>query len=92
MEELIEKYSRKLVTASYAEKGEPLMGARDADLSWNRTDRSLALFEEVFEGLNIQSLLFCRPAEPYRTVVDFLAGEADGAIFPEDTESLSAFP
>jgi ribulose-5-phosphate 4-epimerase/fuculose-1-phosphate aldolase len=91
MEELIEKYSRKLVAAGYAEKGAPLMGARDADLSWNRTDPERSVLEEVFGGLNIQSLLFCRPAEPYRTVVDFLAGEADGAIFPEDTETRTFF-
>lgn len=91
MEELIEKYARKLVAAGYAEAGAPLLGARDADLIWNRKDPERSVFEEVFGGLNIQSLLFCRPAEPYRTVVDFLAGEADGAIFPEDTETRTFF-
>jgi ribulose-5-phosphate 4-epimerase/fuculose-1-phosphate aldolase len=91
MEELIEKYSRKLVAAGYSGKGEPLMGARDADLSWNREDPERSVLEEVFGALNIQSLLFCRPAEPYRTVVDFLAEEADGAIFPEDSETRTFF-
>jgi ribulose-5-phosphate 4-epimerase/fuculose-1-phosphate aldolase len=91
MEELIRKYTGKLVAAGYAEAGTPLMGAVDADLIWNRDDPSRPLLEEVFAGLNIQSLLYCRPAEPYRTVIDFLAGEADGTIFPEDTETRTFF-
>jgi ribulose-5-phosphate 4-epimerase/fuculose-1-phosphate aldolase len=91
MEELIRKYTRKLVAAGYAEAGAPLMGAVDADLIWNRDDPARSVLEEVFAGLSIQSLLFCRPAEPYRTIVDFLAGEADGTIFPEDTETRTFF-
>ena len=91
MEGLIRKQTQKLVAAGYAEAGAPLMGAVDADLIWNRDDPARPLLEEVFAGLDIQSLLFCRPAEPYRTVVDFLAGEADGAIFPEDTEMRTFF-
>jgi ribulose-5-phosphate 4-epimerase/fuculose-1-phosphate aldolase len=91
MEELIRKYAQKLIAAGYAEAGAPLMGAVDADLIWNRDDPERSVLEEVFAGLNIQSLLFCRPAEPYRTVVDFLAREADGTIFPEDTETRTFF-
>jgi hypothetical protein len=91
MEELIRKYTRKLAAAGYAEAGAPLMGAVDADLVWNRDDPARSVLEKVFSGLSIQSLLFCRPAEPYRTVVDFLAGEADGTIFPEDTETRTFF-
>lgn len=67
------------------------MGAVDTEIIWNRDDPARRVLEEVFAGLNIQSLLFCRPAEPYRTVVDFLAGDADGAIFPEDTETRTFF-
>jgi ribulose-5-phosphate 4-epimerase/fuculose-1-phosphate aldolase len=91
MEELIRKYVKKLAAAGYAEAGAPLMGAVDADLVWNRDDPARSVLEEVFAGLSIQSLLFCRPAEPYRTVVDFLAQEADGTIFPEDTETRTFF-
>jgi ribulose-5-phosphate 4-epimerase/fuculose-1-phosphate aldolase len=91
MEELIRKYTQKLVAAGYAGVGAPLMGALDADLIWNRDDPAQSVLKEVFAGLNIQSLLFCRPAEPYRTVVDFLAGEAEGTIFPEDTETRTLF-
>ena len=91
MDELIGKYTKKLIAAGYAEAGAPLMGAVDADLVWNRDDPARSLLEEVFAGLSIESLLFCRPAEPYRTAVDFLAEAADGAIFPEDTETRTFF-
>ncbi|MCE5264111.1 MAG: class II aldolase/adducin family protein [Deltaproteobacteria bacterium] len=91
MDELIKKYTQKLIAAGYAEAGAPLMGAVDADLVWNRDDPARSLLEKVFAGLSIESLLFCRPAEPYRTVVDFLAEAADGAIFPEDTETRTFF-
>lgn len=91
MEELIRTYTDKLVAAGYAEAGAPLMGAIDADLIWNRDDPARPLIEKVIAGLNIQSLLYGRPAEPYRTVIDFLAGEADGVIFPEDTETRTFF-
>lgn len=91
MEELIGKYARKLVESRYAESGEPLLGAVDADLVWNREDPVRSVLEQVFAGLNIQSLLFSRPAEPYRTVIDFLAEQADGVIFPEDTETRTFF-
>jgi hypothetical protein len=91
MEELIKKYTQKLIAAGYAEAGAPLMGAVDAEFVWNRDDPARSVLDKVFAGLSIQSLLFSRPAEPYRTLIDFLAGEADGTIFPEDTETRTFF-
>jgi ribulose-5-phosphate 4-epimerase/fuculose-1-phosphate aldolase len=91
MEGMIRKYARKLVSAGYAEAGDPLLGFLDADLVWNRVDAAVPVLEEVFAGLNIQSLLFSRPAEPWRTVIDHLAGKAEGAIFPQDTETRTFF-
>lgn len=88
---MIRKYAEKLVAAGFADAGAPLMGALDAELVWNREDPARRLLTEVFAGLNIQSLLFCRPAEPYRTVIDYLAGTSDGTIFPEDTETRTFF-
>jgi len=91
MERLIAKYAHKLVTAGFAEADAPLLGAVDAELIWNREDPLRPLFTDVFAGLNIQSLLFSRPAEPYRTAIDYLAGISDGTIFPEDTETRTFF-
>jgi ribulose-5-phosphate 4-epimerase/fuculose-1-phosphate aldolase len=91
METLIRKYAGKLATAGYAQAGAPLVGAVDAETIWNRDDPARPVLEEVFAGLNIQSLLFSPPAEPYRSVIDYLAGRADGAIFPRDTETRTFF-
>lgn len=91
MEALIRKYAGKLAAAGYAEAGAPLMGAVDARMTWNRDDPARRVLEEVFAGLSIQSLLFCPPAEPYRSVIDYLAERADGAIFPRDTETRTFF-
>jgi len=88
MERLIRKYVDKLVHFGLTEAGAPLLGAWDADLLWNREDGTRALLEEIFAGLHISALLFAPPAEPYRTVVDFLARTAPhGIIEPEDTET-----
>ncbi len=88
MERLIRKYVDKLVRAGLAEGGAPLLGARDAELFWNREDKARPLLEEVFAGLHISALLFAPPAEPYRTVVDYLARTAPrGVIEPQDTET-----
>jgi len=88
MEQLIRKYVDKLVRSGLAEGGAPLMGARDAELFWNREDKARPLLEEVFAGLHISALLFASPAEPYRTAVEFLARTAPkGIIEPQDTET-----
>jgi len=87
MERLIRKYGDKLVRSGLAEGGTPLLGARDAEIIWNREDVDCDILEEVFAGMHISALLFAPPAEPYRTVVDYLARSSPGTIYPEDTET-----
>jgi hypothetical protein len=88
MDRLIRKYADKLVRSGLAEAGAPLLGAWDAELIWNREDEMRPLIEKIFAGLHISALLFAQPAEPYRTVVDFLARTApSGVLRPEDTET-----
>lgn len=87
MEQLIGKYAGKLVSAGMADPGAPLIGGLDAELSWNRDDPAIPLLERVFDLLNINALLLCRPAEPYASMIDYLAARADGAIRPRDSET-----
>ena len=87
MKELVDKYAHKLVAAGLAEPGAPLVGGLDANLVWNRTDPACAELEQVFAGLNINSLLFAEPAEPYRSIIAYLASNAKGAIRPSDCET-----
>ena len=67
------------------------MGALDADVIWNRDDRLRPVLEEIFARLNINALLFSEPAEPYRSIIDYLAARSDGAIEPRDTETRTFF-
>ena len=87
MKKLLEKYSAKMVSAGLAESGNPLLGGLDADLEWNREDPAIPVLEEVFSGLSINSLLFSLPAEPYRSIIDYLASENVDYICPEDSET-----
>jgi ribulose-5-phosphate 4-epimerase/fuculose-1-phosphate aldolase len=90
MEKLIKKYTDKLVDQGICSQGEPLFGFLDAEIGWNRESEKRAELEKVLNGLNINSILFSKPAEPYYTLINYLAkystGE-DGAIHPQDTET-----
>ena len=87
MKKLLEKYSAKMVSAGLAESGNPLLGGLDAELEWNREDSAIPVLEEVFSGLSINSLLFSLPAEPYRSIIEFLASGDVQSIQPEDSET-----
>ena len=87
MKQLVDKYAQKIVAAGLAEPGAPLVGGLDAALVWNRPDPVCAELEKVFAGLNINSLLFSEPAEPYRSIIRYLANHSPGAIQPSDCET-----
>ena len=87
MEELVRKYAEKLARAGLAEQGVPLIGGLDAELVWNRPDEDAAVLEEVFDRININSILMCRPVEPYLSIIDFLASQSGDAIRPNDCET-----
>ncbi len=87
MKSLIDKYADKLVAAGLVEPGVPLIGGLDAELIWNRDDPVCSVLEEVFAGLNINSLLFAPPAEPYRTILEDLCQTQGDTITPQDCET-----
>jgi len=87
MKQLLDKYARKLVAAGLANEGAPLLGGLDVELLWNRPDPACAELEKLFQGLAINSLLFAQPAEPYRSLVDYVALHAAGPIRPGDSET-----
>jgi ribulose-5-phosphate 4-epimerase/fuculose-1-phosphate aldolase len=87
MRNLLLKYESKLEGSGIAEPGTVVMGGLDDTVTWNRSDEACVELEKVFGMLNINSLLFARPAEPYWSIISLLASEADGAIRPEDCET-----
>ncbi len=91
MDRLIRKYLNKLTAGGLADQDAALMGALDADVVWNRNDRLRPVLEGIFARLNINALLFSKPAEPYRSIIEYLAARAGSAIRPSDTETRTFF-
>jgi ribulose-5-phosphate 4-epimerase/fuculose-1-phosphate aldolase len=87
MKQLLDKYAGKLVAAGLADEGAPLLGGLDVELLWNRSDPACAELEKLFQGLAINSLIFAPPAEPYRSLIDYIALHAAGPIRPSDSET-----
>lgn len=93
MDQLVIKYAKKLSSAGLApETGplSPLVGGLDDTLVWNRSGPEIPVLEQVFEELNINSLVFLRPQPPYDSIIRFLARHAldtNGMIEPKDCET-----
>lgn len=93
MEKLIHTYADKLIRAGLADSGGPhlpLVGGLDDCLAWNRSADEIPTLEKVFDSLDINSLIFLRPVEPYRSLIRHLAQNAldsGGIIEPKDCET-----
>jgi len=84
---LINKYSEKLVRQGLADKKRIIFGAKEVEITWNRIDEKCSELEKIFESLNINSLLLAQPAEPYRSIIEYLAKNSNGVIYPKDCET-----
>jgi len=90
MERLINKYSRKLVSQKICEKGKPVFGILDDITTWNSGGDEVQILDSVMQRLSINSILFSPAAEPYRSILDYLAEystDTNGRIRPDDTET-----
>lgn len=85
MEKLVNKYADKLIKAGLAH--DPLICGQDEDIVWNRQDDAIATLIEVMEGMDINSLIYAEPAEPYRTILAYLASIYPECILPRDCET-----
>ncbi|KAF0185137.1 MAG: ribulose-5-phosphate 4-epimerase and related epimerases and aldolase [Nitrospirae bacterium] len=93
MEKTVQKYLGKIEAQGLAHRDDVVLFARDADVYCNRTlredEREL---HAVLETMNVSSLLFARPAEPYWTILEQIALRdetvpAEGRIVPRDAET-----
>jgi ribulose-5-phosphate 4-epimerase/fuculose-1-phosphate aldolase len=80
-------YTDKLCNSGLIADTEPVFGLLDAELCWNTKAQEHLILEKVFAQLNINALLWARPAEPYGTLIDYLAQSSGGTIYPQDTET-----
>ncbi len=84
---MFSRYMNKLVITGLAEPGAPLLGLRGDGWQWNRPHTLIPSLEKVLDTLGRQAVLYCEPAEPYRSILARLAESAAGVVKPGDFET-----
>ncbi len=87
MNEYFKAFERKMIAAGLVDHGTVTMGFLDDELVWNRTGGAEDLGRELFGRLSINSLMVGKPAEPYLSILRFLASRNPLAIHPRDCET-----
>lgn len=87
MLKLLNKYDEKLVNHGLCAPGVPLVGGINDEVVWSRTDPSTKELERIISSLNINSLIFAQPIEPFRSILDYLCSHDEQELVPEDTET-----
>lgn len=87
MQNILKKYAAKLVRSGLTETDGPLFGYRGAVTVWNRVGGDCAALETIMAAIDKQAILFAEPAEPYRTIIEYLAETSGGVIEPRDFET-----
>jgi len=87
VEEQFVHFEEQLIAAGLVNPGDALMAFLDEDISWSRPSPDQEFATRLFEGLNINSLIVSKAAEPYQSIIDYLAETADGSILPQDCET-----
>jgi ribulose-5-phosphate 4-epimerase/fuculose-1-phosphate aldolase len=87
MEDILQKYTGKLIRAGLTEAGGALIGLRGAKTVWSRESGACAALEAVMAAIDKQAIMFAEPAEPYRTIIEYLAETSGGVIEPRDFET-----
>ena len=89
MKKLIEKYEQKLINQGLSIKEHITLGGIDADIQWNQRSEHTALLTDVINGMNINSILFAKPAEPYNSIINYLTdnNQEHTDLYPQDCET-----
>ncbi len=88
MKKLVEKYTDKIIKQGLADKEEITLLCLDAEITSNRllTDINPAL-TRVFDVMNISSLLYVEPAEPYKSILAYFGDHEKTCLIPTDCET-----
>jgi ribulose-5-phosphate 4-epimerase/fuculose-1-phosphate aldolase len=84
---ITQKYEEKMIRAGLAAPGSSLVVFREPAFLSDTSNPAAADLAGILSLLGRDVLLYVEPAEPYKTIVDFLAGETAGAIYPRDFET-----
>jgi ribulose-5-phosphate 4-epimerase/fuculose-1-phosphate aldolase len=80
-------FENKLIEQRLIGKDTAIFGEREDSIVWNRTTRLTDLLESVFNSLNISSLLYSRPAEPYWSLLEYLCERSLPVLHLRDNET-----
>lgn len=88
MEKLINKYLRKLGEQGLSDEDKAVLLGLDAEMVSNKplTGDYLEL-SKVFDLMNINSLLFAEPSEPYKSIIETLVRNEKIKLVPMDCET-----
>ncbi len=88
MKRLIGKYTDKIINQGLSAKEEITFLGLDAEITSNRplTDINPELLR-VFDHMNINSLLYVEPAEPYKSILAYFGDHERTCLIPTDCET-----
>lgn len=86
MLKLMRKYEDKLIRAGLSGPGGILLGGPAAAPKFTRDDPAAEVLSGVIQKLKVDTILYAQPAEPYRTILDFMAGRGE-TVRPSDCET-----
>jgi len=88
MKKLIDKYVNKIVRHGLADVNDVTLLGLDAEVTSNRPLTAIdPELLRVFDLMNISSLLYAEPAEPYKSILAYFSDRQDACLVPTDCET-----
>ena len=86
MKNLINKYEQKCIQNNLASLEDIFIAGLNTEIIWNQDGEKNHELETIFSAININSLMFVKPKEPYFSIIEYLTDNSDDAIYPSVTE------
>ena len=84
-------WAGRLARAGLCGPGQAVVACLDDDLVFSRPSPHQALLAELIDRLGVGCVILAPPAEPHRTILEFLAAREAPAIRPRDCETRTFF-
>lgn len=85
------QWANRLARAGLCDPGAAVVACLDDDLAFSRPSPHQALLAELIDRLGVGCVILAPPAEPHRTILEFLAAREAPAIKPRDCETRTFF-
>ena len=87
MKNLIHKYEKKCIQNGLASPKDIFIAGLNTEIIWNQDGPKNRELEKIFSEININSLMFVKPMEPYFSIIEYLISDSDETIYPSDCET-----